>query len=90
MFPEASVSNTKVPLQFWMVEIRISPALTIRPPEKVEVPVPWEIIWPPVRIKPFAEASPPAESPAEIPPANVEVAVEDALIPPKNLVKSET
>jgi hypothetical protein len=60
------------------------------PPEKVEVPVPWEIMWPPVRTKPFAEASPPALKPDEIPPAKVEVAVEEAFRFPKSVVNPVT
>jgi hypothetical protein len=42
------------------------------PPEKVEVPLPCELIIPPERVRPPAEARP--SLPTESPPENVEVA----------------
>jgi hypothetical protein len=90
-FPEASVVRALEPEQLATVESWKPPAFTSTPPAKVEVPAPWENIWPPVSTKPFAEASPPAERPDDIPPAKVEVAVEEAWIglfntlsPPRN------
>src|SRR3989338_3269957 len=48
------------------------------PPVKVDVPVPEELITPPVKVRPFVEARPPV--PTERPPVNVEVADPNAVI----------
>jgi hypothetical protein len=90
MFPDASVARARVLLQLSTVDSCTPPALTSIPPAKVEVPVPWEMICPPVKTRPLAEASPPAKSPDDIPPAKVEVAVEEALRFPKRVVRPET
>ena len=69
MLPEESVVRAEVPEQVWMVEILMSPPETIRPEARVEVaPV---LVW--------RKLPPEMESP----PANVLVAVEEELSPPK-------
>jgi hypothetical protein len=51
--------------------------------------IPDERIFPPVIVRPEAEESPPLV-PTFIPPANVEVAVEEEFSPPFSIVRPET
>ena len=54
------------------------------PPENVEVPVPCELMMPPERVRPLAEARPSA--PTESPPENVEVAFPWTMMEPPMVV----
>ena len=71
MLPEESVSSVPVPVHERMEEIWSPPLCTWRPPARVDVPVPREMILPPESVRPFVEESPPI--PAATPPVKVEV-----------------
>jgi hypothetical protein len=79
IFPFASVSRTEAPLQLSTVPILIPPPDTVRPPANVLVAAFVCRMFPPVMVSPEEEPSP-AE---DIPPAKVEVAVEEELSPPE-------
>ena len=54
------------------------------PPANVEVPDPCELMMPPDKVRPLAEARPSA--PTESPPANVEVEFPCTMSPPPMVV----
>ena len=67
-------------------EVSKQPAVSLRPLLRVEVAPEERLIDPPVIESPLVEASPAPE----IPPANVEVAVEEELSPLFRIVRPET
>ena len=88
-FPEASVVRAFAPEQLWTVETLKPPARTSSPRRVLVALLVWRM-EPPEIVSPEADESPPADD-TLIPPANVDVAVEEDWIglfctrsPPKN------
>src|SRR3989338_3107106 len=88
MLPEPSVSKVPAPVQLKRVDI-FNPPATESPPAKVLVAELVCNMLPPEIVRPEAEESPPVVS-ILIPPANVEVAVEEELMPPPSWRRPET
>ena len=87
-FPEESVVRALEEEQVGSVKILKPPAMTSSPRSVLVAELVWRI-FPPVIVRPEAEESPPVVS-IFIPPANVEVAVEEELMPPPSWRRPET